>query len=251
MTVLIGVIVFIFGLNIGSFLNVVIWRLHTQEGLVKKRSYCPKCKHQLKVVDLIPVVSFLLLRGRCRQCRQPIDWQYPVVELATAVIFTSLFLQFGLSDQFVIYAVYAAFLAVVFVFDLKHYLILDRVMLPAAIVGAVGGLLLGLSWQVLLIGAAVGGGFFLLQYVISRGRWIGGGDIRLGAVMGLMLGWRVTVAALFISYVLGSIGGVGLILSGRKSWHSRLPFGVFLTVSTLICLCWGNQLVDYYLSLTR
>lgn len=251
MTVLIGVIVFIFGLNIGSFLNVVIWRLHTQEGMVRKRSYCPKCKHQLSVIDLIPLVSFLMLRGRCRQCRQPIDWQYPVVEFATAAIFTSLFLRFGLSDQFVVYSVYAAFLVVVFVFDLKHYLILDRVMLPAAIVAAIGGLVLGLSWQTLLIGAAIGGGFFLLQFVLSNGRWIGGGDIRLGAVMGLMLGWRVTVAALFISYVMGSLGGVGLIVLGKKTWRSRLPFGVFLTLGALVCFFWGNQLVDYYLSLTR
>jgi prepilin signal peptidase PulO-like enzyme (type II secretory pathway) len=251
MTGLIGLIVFIFGLNIGSFLNVVIWRLHTEESLVVKRSYCPKCKHQLKIIDLIPLISFLMLRGHCRQCREPISWQYPIVELATATIFTGLFLRFGLGDQFVVYAIYTAFLLVTFVFDLKHYLILDRVMIPAGIVAIIGGWVLGLSWQSLLIGAAVGGGFFLLQYVISQGRWIGGGDIRLGAVMGLMLGWQVTVMALFISYLVGSLGGVGLIAFRKKTWSSRLPFGVFLTVGSVICFFWGNQLVDYYVSLTR
>lgn len=249
MEILLGLIIFIAGLSIGSFLNVVIWRLHTKEGFVRSRSYCPKCKTTLRPVDMVPLLSFILLRGRCRECKQSISWQYPAVEFAAAAAFVGLFWRYGLGDMFALYSVFSAFLIVVFVFDLKHYLILDRVMIPAAIVALLGGWWIGTGLLDLAIGALVGGGFFLLQFLLSRGRWIGGGDIRLGAVMGLMLGWQVTLVALFLSYLGGSVIGVSLVAASRKKWQSRLPFGVFLTVATYVCLLWGEEIMRWYLAI--
>ncbi|MDD5342627.1 MAG: prepilin peptidase [Patescibacteria group bacterium] len=249
MIVLTAILVFIVGISIGSFLNVVIWRLHTQEGFLRGRSYCPKCRTTIRAKDLIPLLSYIFLRGRCRDCGKTISWQYPAVELATALAFVGLFLRYSLSEEFIIYCIYTAFLIIVFVFDLKHYLILDRVMLPAAVISFVGGLLIGLGFQRILIGAIIGGGFFMIQFLISRGKWIGGGDIRLGAVIGLMLGWEKLLAALFISYLAGSFFGLGLVASGRKKWQSRLPFGVFLTAGTLIALIWGGDLINWYMDL--
>ncbi|MDP3964763.1 MAG: prepilin peptidase [bacterium] len=249
MNLTIAILIFIVGISIGSFLNAVIWRLHTKENFLKGRSYCPKCRAHIRARDLMPVMSFLLLRGKCRDCGKSISWQYPLIELVTAVAFVILYGVFGLTISFFVAAVYTGFLVIVFMFDLKHYLILDRVMLPAAIVAFFGSLLIGLSIWNILLGAVIGGGFFMLQFLLSGGKWIGGGDIRLGAVMGLMLGWQGVLVALFISYLVGSITGVILIFSGRKSWQSRLPFGVFLTLATFIALVWGDAIASWYSSI--
>ena len=246
MIVLTTLIVFIVGVSIGSFLNAVIWRLHTQEGFFRGRSYCPKCRATIRAKDLVPLASFFLLRGKCRDCGKKISWQYPLVELAAGLAFVALFLVYGFTDAFFVYAVETAFLIIVFVFDLKHYLILDRVMLPAAVVGLLGSLLLGVDPVKILIGGIAGGAFFLLQYLASRGKWIGGGDIRLGAVMGLMLGWDKLLVAMFISYLVGSLVGLGLVASQRKNWQSRLPFGVFLSAATFLTFIWGGDIIAWY-----
>ncbi|MBU0707791.1 prepilin peptidase [Patescibacteria group bacterium] len=244
-----ALLIFIVGINIGSFLNAIIWRLHTKEGFLRGRSYCPKCKTSIRARDLVPLLSYALLRGRCRDCQKHIDWQYPLVELITGVLFVITYLKFSLSEEFIVYAIYVSFLIVVFVFDLRHYLILDRVMLPAGIVALFGSLILGVGFFNILIGIIIGGGFFFLQYVLSRGKWIGGGDIRLGLVMGLMLGWEKLLAALFVSYLIGSVAGISLVLWKQKKWQSRLPFGVFLTTATFVTLVWGEVLINWYLDL--
>ncbi len=249
MFILESILIFIVGISIGSFLNAVIWRLHTKEGFLKGRSYCPKCKAHIRAKDLVPLLSFILLRGKCRDCQKNISWQYPIIELLTGLAFLILFFKFSLSDIFFIYCIYVSFLMIVFVFDLKHYMILDRVMLPAAVVAFIGGLFLNIGLTSLIIGAIIGGGFFLLQFSLSRGKWIGGGDIRLGAVMGLMLGWDKLLAALFLSYLIGSVTGIFLIGSGRKKWQSRLPFGVFLTSATFVIFIWGDEVIRWYTDL--
>ncbi|MEA3464003.1 MAG: prepilin peptidase [Patescibacteria group bacterium] len=286
--------IFLFGLTIGSFLNCLIWRLRKGEGMLN-RSYCPKCKKQIVWYDNLPILSFVLLRGRCRYCKQKISWQYPAVELITAVLFLISFIvnlqpliintfpnfQFSirqLADNFQLISNFQflnfslltshfsllilrdwfliAVMIIIFVYDLRWYLILDKVVLPACFAVFIFNLLLGFSsqggfpnWHNLLISGIIGSSFFLFQFIISKGKWIGGGDIRLGLLMGLALGWPNVMLAIFLAYLIGSVVGVGLIISGKKQWGSQVPLGVFLSTATVITLFWGQQILNWYFGL--
>jgi len=253
---LILIFVFIFGLIIGSFLNCLVWRLRTGESLLG-RSYCLKCKKQIAWYDNLPVLSFVLLKGKCRQCGGKISWQYPIVELTTGVLFVlAYYLNYELRitnyeliiqllrDWFLISA-----MMVIFIYDLRWRLILDVVTLPAGLVVLILNLALGFSLWNLLVSGIIGSGFFLLQFLISGGKWIGGGDIRLGLLMGLALGWPGVIAAIIISYFLGSLVGLGLIAAGKKRWGSEIPLGVFLAAGTIIDLFWQERILDWYWNL--
>ena len=248
-TILYSIFIFLFGSAIGSFLNVVVLRSPKRKSIVKNYSHCPKCKHNLNAFDLIPVWSFLFLRGRCRYCKKKISWQYPLMEAATGIIFLAGFLVLGISPEFFFFMIYASFLIAIFVLDCTKYIIPDFLSVPAGLSAFLGSIIItiadssspsfhlfpalfsNLGWAIL-----IGGGFFLAQFLISKGRWVGGGDIRLGTVMGLMLGFPNIIAALGISYVIGALWGIGLIILRRKTIKGVLPFGTFLTVSTIICL---------------
>lgn len=263
----ISAFVFLFGLIIGSFLNCLIWRLHTGESLLG-RSYCPKCRRQISWYDNLPVLSFVFLRGKCRQCNKSISYQYPLVEFITGILFVisyhlnyelyspaggtnyetiihnSLFIIQLLRDWFLI-----CVMIVVFIYDLRWYLILDAITLPACLVMLTFNLFLGFSWQGLLFSGIIGGSFFLIQFIISRGRWIGGGDIRLGLLMGLALGWPGVLTAIIISYFIGSIVGLSLIAAGKKQWGSEVPLGVFLAAGTVITLFWQERILNWYFNM--
>lgn len=248
--------VFLFGLIIGSFLNCLIWRLHKQESLLG-RSYCPKCKRQIAWYDNLPVLSFILLGGKCRKCGEGISWQYPAVELTAGILFavafllsyelrvTSYELIVKLSRDWFLISV----MIVIFVYDLRWYMILDVVTLPASLIMLLANLILGFSLWNLLISGIIGGGFFLVQFLISQGKWIGGGDIRLGLLMGLALGWPGVIVAIIISYFAGSIIGVSMILAGKKQWGSEVPLGVFLAVGAIVTLFWQTQILNWYVNL--
>ena len=259
--------VFLSGLIIGSFLNCLIWRLHTGES-IGGRSYCPKCRKQIAWYDNIPVFSFLILRGKCRNCRQGISWQYPIVELITGILFVIawifesgimnyeswFFLDTVIHNSRFMLQVFRdwliiAVMIIIFIYDLRWYLILDKITLPASALFFILNILLGSSWQSLLISGIIGAGFFLLQFVVSKGKWIGGGDIRMGFLMGVILGWPHIILALFLAYILGSIIGVGLLLFKGKKWGSEIPFGTFLAVATLITLFLGERILDWYFNL--
>jgi len=262
-TSIILIFVFVFGLIIGSFLNCLIWRLYKKESLLN-RSYCPKCGKQIAWYDNIPVVSFLILGGKCRRCGKSISAQYPVVELITGLLFVvaynlnyelrimnygviihdSLFIIQLVRDWFII-----SVMIVVFIYDLRWSEILDKVSLPACLAVFIMNLALGFNLWNLLISGIIGGSFFLIQFVISGGKWIGGGDIRLGLLMGLALGWPVVILAIIISYFIGSIVGVGLILAGKKKWGSEVPLGVFLAIGSIISLFWHAQILNWYLGM--
>ncbi len=256
MIALIYLFIFILGAIVGSFLNVVILRLHEEKSFVTGRSHCPQCNHVLGSLELIPIFSFLFQKGKCRHCSKKISWQYPLVELVTAVLFIlalTVNFPFGQTDwhdylSLIRDLVFIGFLVVIFVYDLKWYLILDKVTIPAIITALIFNLILGFSWQSLLLALVVGFGFFGLQFALSKGKWIGGGDLRLGALMGLMLSWPGVILGLFLSYILGSIVGVGLLLKKKKSLDSKIPFGTFLAIGTIITLFWGDKIVNWYLS---
>jgi len=242
--------IFILGLIVGSFLNVVIFRLKQNEQFVKGRSKCLFCKKELKFLDLIPLLSFIFLKAKCRYCARKLSWQYPLVELATALVFLTGFFYYQLfSFNYLSYLVFSCFLIIIFVYDLKYYLILDKVSLTALLFAFLANFLLGVNPLNLFLGALILGGFFLAQFVFSKGRWIGGGDIRLGLVMGAMLGWPGVLTALMVAYLAGAAAGLLLIVFKKKVWGSQLPFGVFLAPATWVTLLWGPQLVKWYFNL--
>ncbi|MFH1890921.1 MAG: prepilin peptidase [Candidatus Kuenenbacteria bacterium] len=278
MNYFICIFVFFFGLIIGSFINCVIYRLHAKKSFLRGRSFCPKCKHQLVWYDNIPVLSFLLLKGKCRYCQKKISIQYPLVELITGILFIIVFIitikQFNnltildillncsIAQLLMLFRnwVFTAILIIIFIYDLKYCLILDKITIPAMVIALVLNITvrymqIGLAdklfyyFIILLFSGVICGGFFLIQFLVSKGKWIGGGDIRLGFLMGLMLGWPYAIAALFISYIIGSVIGLGLILSKRKTIKSQVPFGTFLGVGTFIALLWGDWIVQKYLNL--
>lgn len=238
------------GLMVGSFLNAVICRLKSGESIITERSKCPSCRHKLGPVDLVPVFSFLYLKGKCRFCRAGISWQYPIIEIITAALFVIGYNFFGLTGELVAFWVLSCFMVVIFTYDLKHYMILDKVTMPGMAVALLFALFIyKLTFWQILFGALIGGGIFWLQYALSKGKWVGGGDIRLGLMMGIFLGWEKLLVSLFLAYVLGALFAVILLLGKKKGMKSELPFGTFLAVSAVITLLFGDSIINWYLSL--
>jgi len=254
MEIIFSLFLFIFGLVIGSFLNCVIYRLEVKQSFVKGRSYCPHCKHQLSWKDLIPLLSYITLGGRCRYCKKIISVQYPAVELLTGLLFL---LSFN-ADHIVrssYLLITISFFIILFVFDLKHYIIPDKVVLPAIIVALayntfslVTGDFSFLYFMKLFWAGFIPAFVFFLIFVFSQGKWIGFGDIKLVLLMGLFLGPNRVLVALFLAFTLGAIIGLGLVIGTKKNMRSEIPFGPFLISGTLIALFWGNQIINWYLS---
>ncbi|MBU1015186.1 prepilin peptidase [Patescibacteria group bacterium] len=282
--------VFAFGLIIGSFLNVVLYRLAASQGLesslsslpksgtrlkthdrrfidtspFRGRSACPLCGHRLSWKDLVPLVSFFWLKGKCCYCNGPISWQYPLVEFATGLFFVAaLFIlpclpcsEQGFARLVYVWAV-GAFLIAIFVYDLKHYLIPDKLLYSA-----IG---LAFLWRIFeqfgfgfwvsmsLIQAVLAGlgacAFFFAIHFFSRGRAMGFGDVKLAFFMGLFLGWPSILVALFFAFLLGAVVGVFLMVAGRKGWKSEVPFGPFLILGTATAFFWGQEIFYWYLNL--
>ncbi|MFA4871804.1 MAG: prepilin peptidase [Patescibacteria group bacterium] len=256
------IFIFLLGLIVGSFLNVVIFRLKSGEKIINSRSRCPYCRHQLKVRDLVPVLSFIFYRGKCAYCRKKISWQYPLVELATAFLFlvgtynilgnlepAILLINSQVFFFWLRNLIFFCFLIIIFVYDLRWYEILDKVTVPAMVLALVLNLMLGVGWPGLLIGAAIGLFFFLFQFVVSKGKWLGGGDLRLGLLMGLMLGWPKIILGLFLAYIIGAIFSIILIKLNKKDFKSQIQFGTFLSVAAIIAILWGDEIVRWYLKL--
>lgn len=262
MTYLTIALIFIIGLCVGSFLNAVIYRLGSKIKIWDGRSICFSCKKKLTWKELFPVISFIIQKGKCRGCGKKISWQYPVVELSTAILFTVSFLQlmgwcldlgswilylasFCILRLFLSWFIISV-LIVVFVYDLKHKLILDSVMIPSIIIVFFTQFLVGENWLYLLFAAFIAGGFFLAQYLASQGKWIGGGDIRLGVFMGFVLGWPNVLVGLLLAYFIGAIIAVILLIKNKKNLKSEIPFGPFLAIGTLIAMFWGQQIISWY-----
>ncbi len=253
-----SILIFIFGTLIGSFLNCVIYRLEEGEEFIKGRSYCPHCKETIGSFDLIPIISFLLLKGRCRKCKKKISIQYPLVELFTGSLFLLFFLLyanpiFGIFD-FLYYFFILSLMVIVFVYDFKHYLIPNEVTFSA--IGAT------VIWHVAIsvfkhditiiypfIFSALGAGaFFLSIFLISKGRWMGFGDVKLVFFMGLFLGMPKILTALFISFMSGAIIGSVAVIAKKKGIKSEIPFGPFLMSGTIIAFFWGESILNWYLN---
>lgn len=242
-------IIIILGLLVGSFLNCLAYRLPRQEKILWARSHCPKCLKVLNWLELIPVVSFILQKARCHTCQQKISWQYPVAEILTSLSFLLAFWH-SPNIYYLIFNIFiVSILILIFLIDLNNGIILDSIIWSSVIIIFICQWLFGLPLFSFLLAAAIGGGFFGLQYLISRGRWIGSGDIGLGVLMGVILGWPKILFALILAYISGAIIGLVLMTLKKKNWQSALPFGVFLTPATFVTMLWGQAVVDWYLRL--
>ncbi|MBU2564297.1 prepilin peptidase [Patescibacteria group bacterium] len=254
------ILFFILGLIIGSFLNVVIFRLNKKS--LKGRSHCIFCKKKLHWHELIPLFSFFLLKGKCKKCKKKISIQYPLVEFFTGLIFVLISLKTFNLDIFSIlitffWFIFASFLIVIFVYDLKHYLVADKVIYPAIFIALIyilflflfsNGLFPSLVFSYLVSGL-IGGGFFLIIVLISKEKWMGMGDVKIGVFIGLILGIQLLLVALFLAFVIGAIISLILIFLNKKGLKSEIPFGPFLTGACLTSFLWGDFLLNWYFNL--
>jgi prepilin signal peptidase PulO-like enzyme (type II secretory pathway) len=188
---------------------------------------------------------------RCRACKQPISWQYPIVELALGLLYLfAVFFHGGVTDAFARDAFVIFFLAFTFLSDFIYQRIFfSATLVPAFIVFGFALAVSPVGWQTLAIGVAVGGGFFLLQHLISRGTWIGVGDIFFGIFMGVILGWPLIIVALVLAYIIGALVAIPLLISKKRKLQSKIPFGTFLSVATFVTMFWGGRMLDWYLGL--
>lgn len=251
---LFALIFFVIGTMFGSLLNAALWRAHAGMTVFRGRSMCPSCREGIVWYDNIPLISYALLRGRCRSCKAVISREYPIIEIAVGLLFVLVGWHHGFvfSEVLVRDLILIWILAYIFVYDLRHQLILDRVTLVPAVILFVATLFFpsfGLSLFDMLMGVVIAAGFFLAQYLLSKGKWVGGGDVRLGALMGVALGWAGSLVALLIAYVLGAIVGVYLLATKRKQLESAVPLGTFLAIATAITLLYGDGIISWYVGL--
>lgn len=252
--ILIYCFVFVFGVILGSFLNSWIWRTRENVKIVSGFSICVHCRRQLVWYEKFPLFSFLVLRGRCRTCKKKIPLHYFFVELLTGIFLTAViyihntYLPF--SEWWILRDVlFLTMLIIIFFFDYFYQEVLSRIVWPGAIIGFLINVFpLNHTFISLLGGMVFGGGIFAIQYFISKGKWIGGGDVRLGIMMGAWLGWPSVLVAIFIAYIIGAIVGLSLVLLKRADRKTAIPFGTFLAVGTFVAMFFGTDIINWYMS---
>lgn len=243
-------VIFLFGITIGSFLNVCIYRIPKKENITTTRSHCMNCGNVIKWYDLVPVISFLLLRGKCRKCGAKISIQYPVIELLNGLLYCLIFAMLGLDLKSVLTMALSSALIVITVIDWRTYEIPFGLNVFIAVLGIIATTekLLNRDFSGALdnvIGAVSVSGFLLLLYIITKGRGIGGGDIKLMATAGLFLGWKNCILAFVIGCVLGSI--IHLIRMRVSKQDHVLAFGPYLSAGIFVASLWGDAIVSAYL----
>lgn len=241
------------GAVVGSFLNVCIRRIPLQESIILPGSHCPQCRTPIRVLDNIPLLSWVLLRGHCRACGEPIGARYPLVEALSAVAAVALYVRFGETPALAVAALFTAAMIVITFIDLDHLIIPDVISLPGIAVGFVLALFgLGPSWQNSLAGILVGGGFLWVvaegYYRLTGREGMGGGDIKLLGMIGAFLGWQSVFLVLLLSSISGSVFGGALMLIRGADSKVAIPFGPFLALGGMIALFWGERIVDWYLA---
>lgn len=258
--------IFYIGAALGSFLSVLVHRTrHQLPGILLGRSSCPNCKHSLVAVDLLPIVSYIVQWGRCRYCKKRIMPHYLFLEITTGMVLAALYLKFpffiyilaapyasfdpALLWEFLRYALISLTLLAIFFYDLLYREIPDIFSLTGIMFALLGNIALTApSFTDFTIGAAAGGLFFGIQLLISRGAWVGSGDIILGIFMGTILGWKLLLVALFFSYIIGTIISLWLLATKRATRKTKIPFAPFLVTGTILAILFGNQLLDWYMN---
>jgi len=239
---------------VGSFLNVCISRLPKGESIVTPGSHCPDCGHPIKFYDNIPLISYLLLGGKCRSCKRSISAQYPLIEGVTALSSLLLFSKHGLSLSYLFYFSFVAALIVITVIDLYHQIIPDVISIPGIVVGLLGALIIPyITFFNSLIGILLGGGSLFLvatlyQWLFKR-EGMGGGDVKLLAMIGAFLGWEAVILTILLSSLVGSITGIVIMALKGKDFKYAIPFGPFLSLGAVIALFGQSEIVSWYLQL--
>lgn len=241
------ILILILGLSIGSFLNVCIYRIPEKKSIAFPASHCPNCKHALNAVDLIPILGYLINRGKCKYCGVKISLQYPIVELLTGIVFLLLFNKFFISMELLKYAMLSSLLIVVTVIDLERQEIPDELI----IFGLIAGLLFNIyniKTDMIpgIMGFVLGGGVFLIIAMLTNGA-MGGGDIKLMAVLGLFFGWKIIILISIIAFIIGAVISLILIAVKVKSRKDYIPFGPFIAIAALTAIFYGIQIIDLYM----
>lgn len=252
--IFIFIIVVLFGLSVGSFLNVVILRFDDFETILKGRSHCPHCKKILKWYELIPLFSYLFLAGRCFTCKKTISLQYPLVEASTALTFLLIFLHYNISWESLILAIVFSLLIVISAYDILHseipdilsYLLIFSGLLWTFYFLSVNRSLDLAGFLPYIYAILIGAGFFGFLVLISRQKWMGAGDILLGAFMGIFLGMPQVLISLFLAFTIGAVFSLFLIAFKKKTMKDALPFGPFLALATVIAFFWGEKIISTY-----
>ena len=251
---MLNIIALILGAMVGSFLNVCIFRLPKEESIVIPGSHCPHCHHPIMFYDNIPLISYLVLRGKCRYCKKSISVQYPLVEGITGISSLCLFLRYGLSWSYLFYFSFVAALIVITVIDLYHQIIPDVISIPGVGVGLLGALILPhITFFNSLMGILLGGGSLfviatLYQWLFKR-EGMGGGDVKLLAMIGAFLGWDAVILTILLSSLIGSITGMVIMVLKGKGFKYAIPFGPFLSLGAVIALFYKNEIIFWYFQL--
>ena len=253
---LIEVFVFIFGLCIGSFLNVCIYRLPESKSIVQPRSMCPHCGTLIRFYDNIPILSYIALKGKCRHCSASIALRYPVVELISGVFALGVYLKYGIRLETPIYYAFIATLLVITFIDIDHQIIPDVITLPGIpIFFAASFALKQISFVESILGILAGGGsLFLvawLYHLLTKKEGMGGGDIKLLAMIGAVIGWKGVLFTIFVASAVGTLAGMLIMLKTRKTMKLAVPFGPFLAIGGITYILFGPQLINWYFNLLR
>jgi leader peptidase (prepilin peptidase)/N-methyltransferase len=244
------IIAFVLGCIIGSFANVCIHRMPWRQSLIFPQSHCPHCQQALRPWHNVPLLSYLLLGGRCAYCSITIPWRYPLVECLCGFLYVFLYDKFGFSPQGIVFTLLATALLIVSFIDLAHKIIPDMITLPGILAGLVASLIATpISLTNAVIGMLLGGGLFFLVAVLSRGG-MGGGDIKLIAMIGAFLGWQAVLLTIFLGALSGALVGLSLMLVRKRGRKDAIPFGPFLALGALLSLAWGQELLLWYVNLT-
>jgi len=244
-------IAFILGLCIGSFLNVCIYRIPILKSIVSPGSTCMSCNQPIRFYDNIPVISYLLLRGRCRNCKTPFSFRYPLIELLSGLFALGAFLRWGMSAESLIYYGFIAVLVVITFIDIDHYIIPDVISLPGIPVGIIASFFLPeMTFKASMIGVLLGGGILYTvawtYNFFAHKEGMGGGDIKLLAMIGAFVGWKGVLVTLFIGSVVGTLAGGSVMLYTRSSLKLKIPFGPFLAIGAMIHIFFGEDLIYWY-----
>lgn len=245
--ILIAIIVFLYGITIGSFLNVCIYRIPRNENIVVVRSHCMNCDYQLRWYDLVPLFSYIFLGGKCRKCGQKISVQYPLIEAFNGIMYLIIFLCKGLTIDTILYCLMASALIVISVIDFRTYEIPFGINVFIGILGIIRVLTDLSNWSNYIIGFVCVSIPLYLLYIITKGRGIGGGDVKLMAVSGLVIGWQNNILAFVIGCILGSI--IHLIRMKITKAEHVLAMGPYLAAGIMIAALWGDKMVHWYLGM--